>query len=137
MHDAFSPAWAAAWRDAIDTDAGYAAAANGWRDAIALVCTPDGAAGFAVGAAVQVALDAGRCTAADARAVDAVDAPFVLQATAATWRDLVDGRLDPVAGVMFGRLVPVAGSLGTIMTHAAGLKALVACARRVPTRWPA
>lgn len=137
MHDAFSPAWADAWRAVIDTDPAYAAAANGWRDALALVCTADPAAGFADGAAVQVTLDAGRCTAADARVVDAVDAPVVLQATAATWRDLIEGRLDPVAGVMFGRLAPVAGSLGTIMAHAAGLKALVACARRVPTRWPA
>lgn len=137
MHDAFSPAWADAWRAVIDTDPAYAAAANGWRDALALVCTPDAAAGFADGAAVQVMLDTGRCTAAEARAVDAVDAPFRLQASAATWRELVDGRLDPVAGVMSGRLVPIGGSLGTIMTHAAGLKALVACARRVPTRWPA
>ena len=137
MHAAFSADWVAAWRDAIDTDAPYAAAANGWRDALALVCTADAAAGFPAGAAVQVALADGRCTAADARATDAVDAPFVLQASAATWRELIDGRLDPVAGVMFGKLKPVAGSLGILMQHAAGLKALVACARRVPTRWPA
>lgn len=137
MHDAFSPAWADAWRAAIDGDAAYAAAANGWRDALALACTPDAAAGFPDGAAVQVTLADGRCTAADARALAAVDAPVVLQATAATWRALVEGRLAPVPAVMLGRITLAAGTPATLLAHAAGLQALIACAQRVPTRWPA
>jgi putative sterol carrier protein len=136
MHDAFSAAWADAWRAAINADATYADAGARWRDALALTCAPDADAGFPAGAAVEVALDAGTCTAARAVAADATDAPVVLHASPATWRAMLDGTLDPVAGVAMGRVKLARGSLGTVMMHAAGLKALVACAQRVPTRWP-
>lgn len=136
-HDAFSAAWADAWRDAINADATYGDVGARWRDALALTCAAETDAGFPAGAAVEVTLDGGRCTGARALAPDAADAPLVLHATAATWRALLDGSLDPVAGVALGKLRLARGSLGAIMLHAAALKALVACAQRVPTRWPA
>lgn len=137
MHDAFSAAWADAWRDAINADATYADAGARWRDALALTCAPDAEAGFPAGAAVEVMLDGGRCTGARAVAPDATDAPVVLHASAATWRALLEGTLAPVAGVALGKVKLARGALGTVMMHAAGLEALVACARQVPTRWPA
>lgn len=137
MHDAFSDAWAAAWRDAINADAGWAAAGRRWSDALALTCPADADAGFPAGAAVEVTLAAGACTGARALAPDTVAAPYVLHATAATWRALIEGALDPVTGVASGKVTLARGSLGAVMMNAAAFKALVACAQQVPTRWPA
>jgi putative sterol carrier protein len=136
MHDAFSPDWTRAFADAVNADDGYAAAGAAWRDGVALVCTANGAAGFPQGAAVELDLADGRCHDARTPAVDAVTAPYVLSAPPATWRALLDGSLDAVGAVALGKVKLVRGSLGVLMMHSQGARALLACAARVPTRWP-
>ena len=85
--------------------------------------------------AVELALDRGTCS--EARVVDPgqVKADFVLRASLDTWRALSSGALDAVGAVASGK-VRLTGSMMTLMLHAKAAKALVACARDVPTHFP-
>lgn len=131
---AFSDAWAAAFRTAVNDDAGYRDAARGWTNPVAMVI--EASAGRASGMAVQVDLDAGTCLSAAALSADDVSAPFVLSADLATWKEIVTGGFDPIMAVARGKVKLARGSLATLMMHAKGAKALVACAQKIDTLWP-
>jgi putative sterol carrier protein len=131
---AFTPAWAEALLHAVNSDTTYRDAGKGWTNPVALVVAPgDGMPG---GAAVQVELAAGVCLSAESLAPDAVTAPFVLSADLATWKEIVAGATDPIMAVARGKVKLARGSLGTLMLHAKGAKALVACAQQIATDWP-
>lgn len=91
--------------------------------------------GFSQEAAVEFALDRGICHSATVLDPSAVTAPFVLRAPYAVWKRIVRGLTDPVLAVAM-RQVTLQGSLSTLMMHAGAAKALVACARSVPTHFP-
>jgi len=84
--------------------------------------------------AVELALDRGRCHGAALRTRTEVTAPFVLTAPYATWKSVVRGELEPLAGVTRGRIA-VQGSLAILMLNAKAATALVDCARAVPTQF--
>ena len=85
--------------------------------------------------AVQLTLDAGRCTQARIIAASEITAPFVFRADYPTWKALAEGNLDALSAVM-QRRVSFTGSLPRLLGNAAAAKALVACAQRVPTYFP-
>jgi putative sterol carrier protein len=66
---------------------------------------------------------------------DEVDAPFVLRGSYANWKALMADGLDPVMAIVRGRL-RLTGSLATIIRHVNAARALVDCARAVPTTFP-
>jgi len=134
-HRPFTQAWADAVRDVINDDAAYRASAGDWSWPIALVLKAVPELGYAGDAAVIFALDHGVCT--SARVVDpaAINAPFILSARYAVWKRIVRGVTDPVMALLM-RHVSLHGSLATLMLHAGAAKALIACARRVPTEFP-
>lgn len=134
-HRPFSPPWAEAFREAIESDAAYRAAAAKWTWPVALVLEATPELGYADALAVELALDRGRCHAAAIRPRDAVTAPFVLTAPYAVWKAVVRGDLDPLVGVTRGKIA-VQGSLATLMLNAKSAAALCACARLVPTAFP-
>ena len=131
---AFSPAWAAAFLVAVNSDADYRSAAQGWTNPVALVVAPE--LGVTDGVAVQVDLQAGTCISAAALAPDEVSAPFVLTGALAAWKEIVADGTDPIAAVARGKVRLTRGSLGTLMMHAKAAKALLACAQKVETLWP-
>lgn len=134
-HRPFSPEWADAFRTVIEGDAGYLAAAQKWTWPVALVLQPAPELGYPEAVAVELQLDRGRCHGAAILPRDAVTAPFVLTAPYDTWKSVVRGELDPIAGVTRGK-ISVQGSLATLMLQAKAATALVACARSVPTEFP-
>jgi putative sterol carrier protein len=130
---AFSPEWAGAFRDAVNADATYRDVGSGWTNPVALVVEAVDPARD--GVAVEVDLQAGECVAATSLPSSRVSAPFVLSADAATWKEILDGA-DPIIAIVRGRVQVTRGALGTLMLHARGAKALVACARTIATAWP-
>lgn len=134
-HRPFTPEWAAALRDAIEADTTYRELAAKWTWPVALVLDAAPELGYTEPVAVELSLDRGRCHDAVIRHPDAVTAPFVLRAPYATWKLVMRGELDPLAGVTRGK-IGVKGSLATLMMHARSASALCACARAVPTRFP-
>jgi putative sterol carrier protein len=135
MFRPFTPEWAGAFRDAVEADAAYRATAANWTWPVALVLEAAPELGYDEPVAVELTLDRGRCHGAAMQPIDAVTAPFVLTAPYATWKEVVRGELDPLAGVTRGR-IRVQGSLMTLMLHARSAAALCLCARAIPTHFP-
>jgi putative sterol carrier protein len=136
QHDVFSAGWAAAWCDAINASDEYRAAAGKWEWPIvfALQAEPDRGIHEQF---VRLDLWKGECREARvASGDDVATTPFVIRAPLDAWRDVLDGRLDPLAAIMTGRLKLEQGSMMTLAIHTASAKALVAAATRVATRFP-
>jgi len=131
---AFSPAWAIAFHEAVNSDSAYREAGKGWTNPVALVV--EAGPGIEAGAAVQVELEAGTSLSAASLRPDDVTAPFVLSANLETWKEIVGGETDPIMAVARGKVKLARGSLGTLMLHARGAKSLVACAQKIDTLWP-
>jgi putative sterol carrier protein len=131
----FTQPWADALREAINADQAYRVAARTWTWPVALVLEAAPALGYPVDTAVEFDLDRGHCTAVRVLDPSAATAPFVLRAPYEAWKRIVRGALDPVMAVAL-RQVTLHGSLTTLMMHAGAAKALIACARTVPTHFP-
>ena len=131
----FTQSWADALRAAINTDAAYRAAATNWTWPVALVLDAAPELGYADAAAVEFDLHRGTCTSVRVLTPSAITAPFVLRASYAVWKKVVQGFTDPVMAIAL-RTIALEGSLITLMMHAGAAKALVACARTVPTHFP-
>lgn len=131
----FTQPWADRFRDAVNADPDYRAAAGGWTWPVAMVLERAPHLGYPDDVAVQLELDRGRCHGAAVIPPSAVTAPFSLRAPYATWKLLVTGALDPMTAVTFGK-VKLTGSLATLMMHVKAARALVACVRAVPTTYP-
>lgn len=132
----FTQQWADAFREAINGDAAYRAASRSWTWGVALVVPARPELGIATDTAVEVDLDRGHCHAARAVPAAKATAPFVLRGEYETWKRIVRGELDPVFAVSTGKLRLERGALTTLLLHTRSARALVACARMVPTVFP-
>jgi putative sterol carrier protein len=135
MFRPFSTEWADAFRNAINADAEYTAAAKAWTWPVALVLDATPALGYPQPVAVQFTLERGNCTAAAIKPPHTVDATFVLRADYDTWKEVVRDGLDPIAAVSGGR-IKFTGPLGTLLQNAKAATALISAARVVPTSFP-
>ncbi len=134
-HRPFTQAWADSLREIITGDAAYRAVAGHWTWPVALVLEAAPELEYHHDVAVEFSLDRGTCSAARVLDPSAVTAPFVLRAPYAVWKRIVRGTLDPVMAIAL-RHVHLHGPLATLMLHVSAAKALIACARRVPTQFP-
>ena len=134
MPEFFTAPWAAAVCAALNDSDAYRSAGAGWDGAIAFVAEP--ARGLDAARTVWLDLHGGACRGAlageDARAAAA---PFTITAPYSTWTEVLAGRLDPVLGLMVGKL-RLTGSMATVAAHASAAKALVAVAASVETAPP-
>jgi len=131
----FTPQWAAAFADAINRSTAYREAARHWRWPLALVLEPALHLGYPVATALVADLFEGACRGARIHEGDPADAPFVIRGPYPSWKALIAAGADPVASIVTGKL-HLTGSLITIVRHVAASRALVACARAVPTAFP-
>lgn len=135
-HRPFTQPWADALCAAITADADYRDAAAAWAWPVALVLDRAPDLGYPDDVAVELVLDRGACHGATVLAADDARAPIVLRAPYDVWKALAVGALDPIAGVMSGRLRLARGSIMTLMSNVKAATALVSCARAVPTAFP-
>lgn len=131
----FTQPWADVLRTTINADLAYRAAASNWTWPVALVLEAAPELGYLDNTAVEFDLDRGTCTSVRVLTPLEVTAPFVLRAPYAVWKKVVQGFTDPVMAVAL-KNIAFEGSLSTLMMHAGAAKALVACARTVPTHFP-
>ena len=71
--------------------------------------------------------DAASLTSEDEREVE-----FVMQAPFSTWRQVIEGKLDPIQGMMTRKL-KLTGNMMKIMRYPKAAKEIVDCCARVPT----
>ena len=133
-HPPFTQPWADAFRDAINASEAYRASGQGWRWPVALILEPAPEHGFPDPIAMVLDLEGGACRSAVVLPADAAEAPFAVRGPYDAWREIAQGTLDPIAGIMRRRL-SLAGSLPTLLAHVQSARDLVACARDVETDW--
>jgi putative sterol carrier protein len=135
--DLFSAEWANAWAELLRQDAGYRKAAKSWRWPVVVTIRADAAVGLAEDRSVFLDLWEGDCrTARPATAADLESASIVIAADFAIFRQILDGKLDPLVALMRGKLQLVKGSLVKLLPYTQAAKQLVALAAAVPTRFP-
>jgi putative sterol carrier protein len=130
-----SDAWLAIYRYLINASPDYRDAAATWEGDIAFVfeAEPDRGVPEDLWAILDLwhgACRAGRIVTADVGAASA----YVIRAPYSRWKDVLNGDLDPVKGMMQGKL-KVQGDLATIVRYVRAANELVHLTTQVPTEF--
>lgn len=123
--------WTQVLGDGLNNSKAYRDAAAKWEGDLCLIITPPG-----VSKDIYVYLDLwhGDCRKAYT-AESTVSSEFTITAPLATWKDVVGGKLDPIKGLMTGKL-KVKGPLAKILKAPKAAIELVNCAKAIDTQWP-
>jgi putative sterol carrier protein len=129
-----SPEWVAAYGQSINgSDEDRRASLEWTHGAVVLVVNAEPALGMADPVGIWLDLDRGACR--GARLVDqagAEDAPFVLTADYARWKEILRRELGPIAAIM-QRKIALKGSLPIIVRFVKSAEVLVDLATQIPT----
>lgn len=133
----FTQDWAVAWGEQINASDSYKNAAKTWKWPVVLTMQEDPGLGLGE-RSVYLDLFRGDCREArEAGPEDLENAPYILAADPATWKQVLDGQLEPIPGIMRGRIRLAKGGLATLLPYVVAAKEMVAAATRVDTRFPA
>jgi putative sterol carrier protein len=132
-----SPEWCAAYKDAINANPAYRAAGKDWvHGPVAYVVTAQPSIGIAEDMAMWLDLHQGECRAC--RLVsrsEAEEAPFVIVASYARWKEVIRKELDPTKAMMQNKLKVTKGHMPTLVKYVTASKELVESTSRVPTQF--
>jgi putative sterol carrier protein len=130
-----SEAWCSAYKDAINANAGYRAAGKDWTyGAVAMVVVADPAIGIAEDTAMWLDVHQGQCRGCHLVSRQEADqAPFVIVATYARWKEVIRKELDPTKAMMQNKLKVTKGHMPTLVKYVTASKELVESTTRVPT----
>jgi len=132
-----SAEWCVAYKDAINSNTAYKTAGKDWtHGVVAMVVKADPALDIAEDIAMWLDLNQGECK--DCRLVssaEARDAAFVIVADYARWKQVIKKELDPIKGMMQGKLKLTKGHMPTIVKYVNASKELVESTARVDTKF--
>ena len=129
-----SEEWIKALAEEVNKSESYRKSAAKWEGDFYFVCEP----GTGVSEAVYLYIDLwhgearSACGVADA---SEKDPEFVIRAPVATWRRVIEKKLDPIQGMITGQL-KLKGTMSKIMRFPKAASELVNCATKVPTDFP-
>ena len=133
----FTEDWAQLWGDKINSNDDYKHAAAKWEGAIAMIMTSDGDMGIPEERVVVADLWHGDCRSAAAiTSADLDDVPYIIKANPPAWKKVLAGKLDPIVGLMGGKLKLAKGGLFALLPYAKAAKELVKSAIEVDTSFP-
>lgn len=128
-----SDEWIKELSDRLNQSESYERSAKDWEGDFVFVIEPDEAyrstAYFYLGLYHGKSPDAALVDSEDAREVE-----FVIRAPFSTWRQVIEGKVDPIQGMMTRRL-KLSGNLMKIMRYPKAAQEIVACCAEVPTVW--
>jgi putative sterol carrier protein len=130
-----SDEWVTTYRDRINASSEYREAAATWEGAIAFVFEAEPDRGVREDLWAYLDLWHGECR--DARMIspgEGEQAPYVIRAPYSRWKEVLRGDLDPVKGMMQGKL-KVHGDLATIVRYVRAANELVHLTMQVPTQF--
>lgn len=131
--EVFTDAWAEQWAVQIRGSESYRRAAATWEGTISL----EAANGEVTLAAVFVDLWRGDCRAARAATPEDLEtADYALRAELEIWRRVLDGELEPLLGLMTGKLKLRRGNIAGLTPYMLASREMVAAAARVETVFP-
>lgn len=131
-----SPEWLDAYREAIASDDGFRAVASDWEGDICLVVTAEPERNVTFDSWAWFDLRGGADP--EVRTVtqdEGERARFVIAAPYSTWKEVLQGRLEPLRGMTQGQL-RLSGDLVALREHVDVVGALVSLASTVPTEFP-
>lgn len=135
--EVFTDEWAKAWQRELNRSEAYAQAAATWEWPLVLVMEADPDEGILEDRAVYVDLFQGRCRGARvASAADLAEAPYIITADPFTWHEVMDGKLEAIAGIMRGRLVLTRGNMVVLARYVPAATELVRAAARIDSVFP-
>ncbi len=131
--------WTQAYKDAVNNNSEYRKAAQSWtHGTVAMVVTAEPSLGIATNVALLLDVHEGVCRGSDyfSDAEQAIDkANFVIEANYARWKEVVQGKLEPIKAMMQGKLKLSKGSLPTMIRYVDASRELVESAANVPTEF--
>lgn len=136
MHRFPSEEWTLALKSALNNDPAYREVGRCWTfGAVAMIVRSEPWHGFGRDAGVVLDLHRGECLRARfvENEADPQDAAFVISGTYARWREVIEGRLDPMKALMEGKLRLARGDLPTLVRFVEPARMVVAAAAKVPT----
>lgn len=128
--------WLDEYESLINSSAQYRQAAASWEGAVAFAFEAEPDQGWPRTEYALLDLWHGECR--SARLVpgeEAEQAPFFIRAPLTRWRQVIARELDPVKGMMQGKL-RLSGDLPTIVRHVRAATELVDLAASIPTEFP-
>lgn len=131
-----SDAWVKAWMDAINQDANYTEIASHWEGDVAFVIEPSPPYSLTRPVTLYTDLWHGKCRQAfEVIEPDGLKPAFTFTSRLDTWKKVIDGELEPVQGLMVGKL-KLKGNLVVIMRNIPVTLALVKTLAAVDTKFP-
>ena len=132
--EVFTAPWTARFRDEINRSPDYRSHGASWEAPIALEMSFRGSAAPRT---VVLHLHQGECESAHcAEDGPGHDIGLVIRADVEGWKRILAGKMDPIWGIMSGRLKLVRGSLTDLVPYALAAKALVDSAARIEASFP-
>ena len=131
-----SAEWIAAYRESINQSAAYRQAAANWTfGVVALICKANPEIGLKDDVGIWLDLHQGVCREASQVTADqAQKAPFCISGEYARWKQVMRKELDPVKGMMQGKL-KLKGDLPTIVRFVKASQELVDACTKVETKF--
>jgi len=133
---AYSPEWAQAFKDEINSSAVYREAGKGWKWTIGLVVEAEPDRNFPQPMGVVMDLFEGeardiRVTSAD----EAKGCDFAITGSYTRWKEVATKQLDATRGILQGKL-KLKGDLPTVVRYTKAAQEITECTTRVPVSWP-
>ncbi len=140
--EVFTQPWAVALGEELQASQPYRTAAASWEGSLVLR-TPESSSENedhsqeVAPSAVFLDFWHGECRGARvAGEKELADADYVLVGESAIWQRVLAGELEPIFGIMSGKLKLTKGSLAALLPHVAAAKELVDAAARIDTHFP-
>jgi putative sterol carrier protein len=126
---AFSNEWAQLYKEKINSNNEFKNLATSWSDSLILETSEEKEK---VG--VLLVLKNGECTLAKiADQNDYDNTNYVINAKIDVWRNLLEGKVDPVMAIMQKKLILVKGSLTNLLKYVNAAKELLKTAKQIET----
>ena len=126
-----SDEWAEEYAEQLNASEAYERSAKDWEGDFVFTVEADDT--LAETAYLFIGLYHGKCTDAVLIASeDEREAQFIIRASATNWRKVIEGKLDPIPGMMTRKL-KLKGDMMKVMRYPKAAKEMVNCVSRVPT----
>lgn len=128
-----SEAWIHEMRERLNASESYEKSAKDWEGDFAFVVEPDDA--YPQTTYLFLGLYHGKST--EARELESLDeksADYVIRAPYSTWRKVIEGKIDPIQGMMT-RQLKLKGNMMKIMRYPKAAKEIMACTGLIPTEF--
>jgi putative sterol carrier protein len=127
-----SDEWIKKLRELLNSSESYKRSAKDWEGDFIFIVEPDEA--YNKTAHFHLELYHGSSPGAAMLEEELPETEFTINAPYSTWRKVIEGKLDPIQGMMTGQL-KLQGDLMKIMRYPKAAQELVACCADVPTEW--